>query len=106
MATFSQSLKDPKILMLRAEFNAAHKAVDEADAEIDKLIKHIEQAKNDQSVPREMVHSYSTRLDLLLTQGDAQLSAFTKKQDSLGTQLDYLSLVYQPTLKEPVDTLR
>ena len=81
MATFAQSLKDPKILMLRAEFNAAHKAVDEKDAEIDKLIKYIEQAKKDKTVPKEMVHSYSIRLDQLLTQGDSQLVAFTKKQD-------------------------
>ena len=29
MANFAQSLKDPKILMLQAEFNSAHKAVDE-----------------------------------------------------------------------------
>ena len=29
MANFAQSLKDPKILMLRAEFNLAHKTVDE-----------------------------------------------------------------------------
>ena len=80
MATFSQSLKDPKILMLRTEINAAHKSVDEADAEIDKLIKYIEQAKKDKSVPKEMVHSYSIRLDHLLIQGDSQLAAFTKNK--------------------------
>ena len=90
MATFSQSLKDPKILMLRAEFNAAHKTVDETDKEIEKQIKYVEQAKQDDSVPKEMVHSYSTRLDLLLTQGETQLKTFTTIQESLSKQLDYL----------------
>ena len=90
MANFAQSLKDPKILMLRAEFNAAHKAVDEKNAEIDKLISYIEQAKKDNTVPKELVHSYSIRLDQLLTQGDSQLEAFTKNQISLIIQLDYL----------------
>ena len=107
MANFAQSLKDPKILMLRAEFNSAHKAVDEKNVEIDKLISYIEQAKKDNTVPKELVHSYTVRLDQLLVQGNNQLVAFTEKQDSLNLQLDYISLCYedQPTLKEPVDVL-
>ena len=108
MANFAQSLKDPKILMLRAEFNSAHKAVDEKNVEIDKLISYIEQAKKDNTVPKELVHSYTVRLDQLLVQGNNQLVAFTEKQDCLNLQLDYLSLYYedQPTLKEPVDILK
>ena len=107
MSTFSQSLKDPKILMLRAELNAAHKSVDETDKEVDKQIVYVEQAKKD-SVPKEMIHSYSTRLNSLLTQGETQLKAFTLVQDQLSKQLDYLSMVYeeQPSSKKPVDTLR
>ena len=39
-----QSLKDPAILLLRAEFNAAHIAVDRSVAEIDKHIQDTDQA--------------------------------------------------------------
>merc|ERR1711888_379152 len=91
MSTFSQSLKDPKILMLRAQFKAAHKSVDETDKEVDKQIVYVQQAKND-SMPKEMVHSYSNKLDSLLTQGETQLKAFTLVQEQLSTQLDYLSM--------------
>ena len=70
MANFATSLRDQKILMLRAEFNSAHKAVDERNAEIDKLISYIEQAKKD-DVPKELIHSYSIRLDHLLSQGNS-----------------------------------
>ena len=42
MAEFPQSLKDPSILILRAEFNVAHSAVDRSVAEVDKHIKNIE----------------------------------------------------------------
>ena len=108
MANFAQSLKDPKILMLRAEFNLAHKTVDEKNVEIDKLISYIEQAKKDSTVPKELVHSYIVKLDQLLVQGNNQLEAFTEKQNSLNIQLDYLSLCYedQPALREPVDVLK
>ena len=78
MANFATSLRDQKILMLRAEFNSAHKAVDEKNAEIDKLISYIEQAKKD-DVPKELVHSYSIRLDHLLSQGNSELETFIKK---------------------------
>ena len=44
MANFATSIRDQKILMLRAEFNSAHKAVDERNSEIDKLISYIEPA--------------------------------------------------------------
>ena len=50
--------------------NSAHKAVDERNAEIDKLISYIEQAKKD-DVPKELIHSYSIRLDHLLSQGNS-----------------------------------
>ena len=59
MANFAQSLKDPKILMLRAEFNSAHKAVDKKNVEIDKLISYIEQAKKDNTVPKEFTATTS-----------------------------------------------
>ena len=95
MANFAQSLKDPKILMLRAELNLAHKTVDEKNVEIDKLISYIEQAKKDNTVPKELVHSYTVKLDQLLVQGNNQLVAFTEKQDCLNLQLDYLSLYYE-----------
>ena len=49
MASFSQSLKDPKILMLRSEFNSAHKLCDEKYKEIQDKIKLIERAKLDTS---------------------------------------------------------
>ena len=42
MSEVPQSLKDPSILILRAEFNAAHAAVDRSVAEVDKHIKDIE----------------------------------------------------------------
>ena len=70
MANFATSIRDQKILMLRAEFNSAHKAVDERNSEIDKLISYIEQAKKD-DVPKELIHSYSIRLDHLLSQGNS-----------------------------------
>ena len=59
MADFPQSLKDPSILILRAEFNAAHIAVDRSVAEVDKHIKDIEQAKADNTVPKEMLPGWT-----------------------------------------------
>ena len=52
MSEVLQSLKDPSILILRAEFNVAHAAVDRSVAEVDKHIQNIEQAKNDATVPK------------------------------------------------------
>ena len=63
MAEVPQSLKDQSILILRAEFNAAHAALDRSVAEVDKHIKDIEQAKTDATVPKQMLHDFSTRLD-------------------------------------------
>ena len=56
MSTFSQSLKDPKIVMLRAQFKAAHKSVDEKDKEVDTQILYVQKAKDD-AMPKEMIHS-------------------------------------------------
>merc|ERR1711888_305759 len=98
MSTFSQSLKDPKIIMLRAQFKAAHKSVDETDKEVDKQIVYVQKAKDD-SMPKEMIHSYSNKLDSLLTEGEAKLKTFTLVQKQLTTQLDSLSMVKED---EPV----
>ena len=105
MAEFPQSLKDPSIILLRAEFNAAHSAVDRTVTEVDKHVQDIEQAKDDTSVPKERLRDFSTRLDTLLTKGDGLLDTLESKQELLIKQLDYLSMTYedQPELKEPVD---
>ena len=52
-----------------------------------------------------MIRSYSEQLSVLLSQGDANLEKFTKVQDALNTQLNYLSLLHddQPALKAPID---
>ena len=108
MAEVPQSLKDPSILILRAEFNAAHAAVDRSVAEVDKHIKNIDQAKTDATVPKQMLHDFSTRLDAALTKGDSLLDTLENTQDSLIKKLDLLSMTLedQPILKEPVDTLK
>ena len=56
-----------------------------------------------------MLHDFSTRLDALLTKGDTLLDTLENKQELLVKKLDYLlSMTFedQPTLKEPVDTLK
>ena len=83
MSEVPQSLKDPSILILRADFNVAHAAVDRSVAEVDKHIQNIEQAKNDATVPKQMLHDYSTRLDAALTKGDSLLGTLKNTQDSL-----------------------
>ena len=52
MADFPQSLKDASLLILHAEFKAAHIAVDRSVTEIDKHISDIEQAKAGNTVPK------------------------------------------------------
>ena len=105
MANFAQSLKDPKILMLRSEFNSAHKLCDEKYKEVEEQIELIERAKQDSTIPKAMIHSYSETLSALLSQGEANLEKFTKIRNSLNTQLNYLSLLHddQPALKAPID---
>ena len=105
MANYAQSIKDPKILMLRSEFNSAHKQCDEKYKEVEEQIKLIEQAKQDSTIPKAMIHSYSETLAALLSQGNVILEKFTKIRDSLNTQLNYLSLLQedQPELKAPID---
>ena len=105
MANYAQSLKDPKILVLRSEFNSAHKQCDEKYKEVEEQIKLIERAKQDSTIPKAMIHSYSETLAALLSQGDVILEKFTKIRDSLDTQLNYLSLLQedQPALKAPID---
>ena len=107
MSTFAQSLKDPKIIALRAQFKAAHKSVDEKDKEVDTQIVYVQKAKDD-SMPKEMIHSYSNKLDSLLTEGEAKLKTFTLVQEQLATQLDYLAMIHEdePISRQPVDELR
>ena len=83
MSEVPQSLKDPSILILRADFNMAHADVDHSVAEVDKHIQNIEQAKNDATVPKQMLHDYSTRLDAALTKGDTLVGTLENTHDSL-----------------------
>ena len=108
MSQVPTSLKDPSILILRANFNTSHAAVDRSLAEVDKHIQTIEHAKNDTSVPKQMLHDYSTRLDAALTKGDTLVGTLETIHDSLINKLDLLSMTLedQPALKDPVDTLR
>ena len=61
----------------------AHAAVDCSVAEVDKHIQNIEEAKNDATVPKQMLHDYSTRIDAALSKGDSLLGTLENKQDSL-----------------------
>ena len=108
MSEVPTSLKDPSILILRADFNVAHAAVDRSVAEVDKHIQNIEQAKNDATVPKQMLHDYSTRLDAALTKGDTLVGTLETIHDQLINKLDLLSMTYedQPALKDPVDAQR
>ena len=81
-STFSQSLRDPMIVMLRAQFKAAHKSIDEKAQEVDTQILYVQKAKDD-AMPKEMIHSYSNKLDSLLTEGEEKLKAFTLVQEQL-----------------------
>ena len=106
MADLPKTIKDPSVLLLRAEFKTAHIAVDSALSELDKHITDIEQARASNEVPKEMLYDFSTRLNTLFNKGDALLATFEGKKSSLVTKLDYLSLTYedQPDMKAPVDT--
>ena len=108
MSQVPTSLKDPSILILRANFNTSHAAVDRSLAEVDKHIQTIEHAKNDTSVPKQMLHDYSTRLDAALTKGDTLVGTLETIHDSLINKLDLLSMTLeeQPALKDPVDAQR
>ena len=108
MSQVPTSLKDPSILILRANFNTSHAAVDRSLAEVEKHIQTIEHAKKDTSVPKQMLHDYSTRLDAALTKGDSLVGTLETIHDSLINKLDLLSMTYeeQPALKDPVDAQR
>ena len=77
MSQVPTSLKDPSILILQANFNTAHAAVDRSLAEVDKHIPTIEHAKNYATVPKQMLHDYPTRLDAALTQRSKVRSVFS-----------------------------
>ena len=62
MAEMPQSIKDPSVLLLRAEFKAANITVDNIVTEIDKHIADVELAKASNDVPKEMLFDFSTRL--------------------------------------------
>ena len=103
MSQVPANLKDPSILVLRANFNTSHAAVDRSLAEVEKHIETIENAKKDTSVPKKMLHSYSTRLDAALTKGETQVGTLETIHDQLINKLDLLSMTYedQPALKDP-----
>ena len=65
--------------------------------EIDKHISDIEQARADNTVPKEMLYDFSTRLNTLFNKGDTLLATFERKKSSLVTKLDYLSMTYMKT---------
>ena len=94
-----------QILHNPSEFNSAHKLCDEKYKEVEEQIELIERAKQDSTIPKAMIHSYSETLSALLSQGEANLEKFTKIRNSLNTQLNYLSLLHddQPALKAPID---
>ena len=52
MADLPKTIKDPSVLLLRAEFKTANIAVDNAVTEIDKHISDIEQARASNEVPK------------------------------------------------------
>ena len=49
--------------MLRAEFNAAHKAVDDAKAEIDKLIKEIGFSRTAIYISKDLVYKRKSQFE-------------------------------------------
>ena len=90
MANMLKTIKDPFVLLLRAEFKTANIAVDNAVIELDKHINDVEQARASNEVPKEMLYDFSVRLNTLFDEGDALLA----KKSSLVTKLDYLSMTY------------
>ena len=106
-SVFVQSLKDPAIVMLRAQFKAHHKAMDQKSQEVDSQIINVQKAKDD-GMPKEMLRKYSGKLDAVITESEEKLKQFTLVQQELNTQLEYLSMLNEddPVARQPVEAMQ
>ena len=106
-STFLQSLRDPTIVMLRAQFKAHHKSIDQKAQEVDTQIIYVQKAKDD-AMPTEMIRKYSSKLDALITEGEEKLKQFTLVQEELTTQLEYLVMLHEdePIARQPVEAMQ
>ena len=104
---FAQSLRDPTIVMLRAQFKAHHKSIDQKAQEVDTQIIYVQKAKDD-AMPTEMIRKYSGKLDALITEGEEKLKQFTLVQEQLTTQLEYLVMLHEdePIARQPVEAMQ
>ena len=91
MTVVPQTLKDSKVLFLRAEVRSVNATVDGIVTEISKHISDMEQAKLDGDLPQDMLFSYSNMLINLIGRGEAMLSKFEVKNNTLVTILSNLS---------------
>ena len=62
MTVVPQTLKDSKVLFLRAEVSSVNATVDGIVTEISKHISDMEQAKLDGDLPQDILFSYSNML--------------------------------------------
>ena len=83
MTVSPQSLKDPKVLFLRAVLRSANGTVDSIVTEISKHTSDMELAISDSDLPQDMLFSYSTLLSNLIGRGEAMLSK-EDKNNTLG----------------------
>ena len=94
MTVVPQTLRDPRVLFLRAEVRSANVTVDSIVTEISKHTSDMELAISDGDLPQDMLFSYSTLLSNLIGRGEAMLSK-EDKNNTLVTILDNLSHAFE-----------
>ena len=107
MTVVPETLRDPRVLFLRAEVRSANVTVDSIVTEISKHTSDMELAISDGDLPQDMLFSYSTLLSNLIGRGEAMLSK-EDKNNTLVTILDNLSHAFEDIQEKraPVDDLR
>ena len=93
--------------MLRAQFKAHHKIMDQKSQEVDAQIINVQKAKDD-GMPKEMLRKYSGKLDAVITESEEKLKQFSLIQQELNTQLEYLSMLNDddPNARQPVEAMQ